>query len=582
MPPDVHPPQPPEGTPFAAVRRRIALFVRALWGRGPELIPVAAAAGEGPGRVAIVGDTIRVPEVLEGAAGPDPAAAYRAAAAHALAHLVHSTRRFPLGQLRPVQLALVALVEDARVERLAMGSMPGLRNLWLPFHTAAPGQGTGAAALMARLARALFDLEYRDEDALVLKGRRLFLEQSARMDDPAISRSIGMLLGNDLGQMRVQFDLRSYRVEPPYRDDNRFLWEPGDAPETADGDRAFFRQAVALTAERGAEPTEVDVGHPAGARRERVAVDVAGRETGPAPATARAFRYDEWDQLIQAFRPGFCTLVERPVPPGDPARIRDVLQRHSETATRLARLIGTVRLLWPIRLHRQLEGDRLDLNACVDAAVDLRAGRSPDPRIHQRLGRDSRDIAVVLLLDLSESMNDPAPEAGTTVLELARDATVLMADAMDRLGDAFAIHGFDSNGRHEVEYHRFKEFGEPPEEAWARLAAMRARLSTRMGTALRHAGRFLSGRRATHKLILLVTDGRPHDVDVHDDRYLVFDAKHAVAEQRRRGIATFCVSLDPGADAYVSRIFGARNYQVLDALRRLPQRLPSLYLRLTS
>jgi nitric oxide reductase activation protein len=103
-----------------------------------------------------------------------------------------------------------------------------------------------------------------------------------------------------------------------------------------------------------------------------------------------------------------------------------------------------------------------------------------------------------------------------------------------------------------------------------------------MGTALRHAWHFLRYRRVARKLILLVTDGEPHDIDVHDRQYLMFDTKHAVEEQTRYGVATFCISLDPGADQYVARIFGKRNYLVLDHLRRLPEKLPLLYMRLTS
>ena len=110
---------------------------------------------------------------------------------------------------------------------------------------------------------------------------------------------------------------------------------------------------------------------------------------------------------------------------------------------------------------------------------------------------------------------------------------------------------------------------------------MRGRLSTRMGAALRHAGGFLRERKAHQKLILLITDGEPSDIDVHDARYLVLDAKKAVETNSRHGMHTFCMSLDPKADAYVARIFGARNYIVLDDIRRLPEKLPLLYLRLT-
>ena len=112
---------------------------------------------------------------------------------------------------------------------------------------------------------------------------------------------------------------------------------------------------------------------------------------------------------------------------------------------RLTTLIKAVQIQRPRRLRKQLEGDRLDLDACIAATLDLRSGRTPDPRVHQRLGRHQRDLAVLLLLDLSQSTNDWVPGAGSTVLNLAREATALVAHAMHDLGDSFAIHGFDSN-----------------------------------------------------------------------------------------------------------------------------------------
>jgi nitric oxide reductase activation protein len=159
---------------------------------------------------------------------------------------------------------------------------------------------------------------------------------------------------------------------------------------------------------------------------------------------------------------------------------------------------------------------------------------------------------------------------------------VLLAAAMDRIGDRFAIHGFCSNGRNEVRYLRFKEFSMPFEDtAKARLAGMTGQLSTRMGGALRHATRLLQAQASDKKLILLITDGEPHDIDAHDPKYLQFDAKKAVEEASRAGIYTYCMSLDPKADEYVSRIFGQRNYTVMDRIERLPEKLPGLYLRLT-
>jgi nitric oxide reductase NorD protein len=582
-----------EGVLFTEVERRLGFYLRALWGRSMDLRAGAAApamhdgGGKTGRRVAIVDGAVRMPQTFDVFPGLDGLTLYRAAAAHAAAHLVHSTERFPLRQLKPIQVALVSLIEDARVEQLALREMPGLGKLWLPLHVALPSFTVSAVSLMARLARALIDSGYHDDNPWVTKGRTLFAEQRGRLADPALSRTIGMLLGNDLGQMRVQFNFKTYLVEPLYRDDNQFLWDFGDAGQQQADDQEVLYQAVNLQAAEGAEPAELELERSGGegAEEEGVQTEAAAPAEQRAidEALAQPYHYNEWDYAIGLDRPAWCTLLEKRARLGEAHKIDEVLMRNQETVSRLTSLIKAAQIQRPVRLRKQLEGDKLDLDAAITATVDLRSGRTPDPRVHQRQGKSSRDLAVLLLLDLSQSTNDYVPSAGTSVLNLAREATALVADAMDKIGDSFAIHGFDSNGRHEIEYYRFKDFDEPYGElARARLAGMTGQLSTRMGTALRHAGQFLRFRRVARKLILLVTDGEPHDIDVHDRKYLVFDAKHAVEEQTRFGIATFCISLDPGADEYVKRIFGARNYLVLDHLKRLPEKLPLLYMRLTT
>jgi hypothetical protein len=577
-----------EGTLFTDVERRLAFYLRALWARQPDLRPATTAQeGKRGRRVSIVDGAIRMPQAFEIFPGQDPVALYRAAAAHAAAHLVHSTEKFPLRALRPIQVALVGLIEDARVEHLALREMPGLRRLWQPFHVALPSFTVTAVSLMARLSRALVDADYRDDNPFVVKARTVFAENAHRWGDPGLSREMGNLLGNDLGQMRVQFNFKTWVIEPLYRDDNLFLWDMGDAGQQRSDDQEVMYQAVNLTQDEGGEKTDLELDDDGGAseRSENVQLEAPSPQDQAAieEALARPYHYDEWDYIIGMDRPAWCTLLEKAAPAGDPRTIDEVLRRNEETVDRLTSLIKAVQIQRPQRLRRQLEGDRLDIDASIAATVDLRSGRAPDPRVHQRLGRNSRDLAVLLLLDLSQSTNDWVPSAGTTVLNLAREAATLVAHAMDKLGDEFAIHGFDSNGRNDVEYYRFKDFEVPyGEEAKARLAGMKGQLSTRMGTALRHAGHFLHSRRVAHKLILLLTDGEPHDIDVHDKQYLVFDTKRAVEDLRRHGIPTFCMTLDRGADEYVARIFGGRNYMVLDQLKRLPEKLPSLYLRLTT
>ena len=568
------------------MERRLGFYLRALWAREPNLRAAAVAEeGRKGRRVTVVEGTIRMPQAFDPPADTDPVALYRAAAAHAAAHLAYSTQKFSLRALRPLQVALIGLIEDARVEHLAMREMPGLKRLWQPFHVAMPSSAVTAVSLMARLSRALIEEDYQDENVFVRQGRALFRENAQRRSDPALSGEIGSLLGNDLGQMGVQFNFMTYLIEPAYRDDNLFLWDTGQAGRQLSEDQEGASRTVKLTADDEGERTDATLEErDAEGQQKRAEQRGAGtQEVQLVEAVAEPYRYDEWDYTIGMDRPAWCTLLEKAAPLGDPRRIDAVLRRNEETVHRLTSLIKAVQIQRPRRLKRQLEGDRLDIDASIAATVDLRSGRAPDPRVHQRLGRSSRDLAVLLLLDLSQSTNDWVPSAGTTVLNLAREATALVAHAMDRLGDEFAIHGFDSNGRHDIEYYRFKDFETPyGDEAKARLAGMKGQLSTRMGTALRHAGHFLRDRRASHKLVLLLTDGEPHDIDVHDKQYLVFDTKHAVEDLRRCGIATFCMTLDRGADEYVSRIFGARNYLVLDQLKRLPEKLPSLYLRLTT
>ncbi len=194
---------------------------------------------------------------------------------------------------------------------------------------------------------------------------------------------------------------------------------------------------------------------------------------------------------------------------------------------------------------------------------------------------DGRNIAVMLLLDLSASLNEKAAGSNQTILELSQEAVALTSWAIEQLGDEFAIAGFSSNSRHEVRYQHIKGF----EERWddkvkGRLAAMEAGYSTRMGAAMRHAAHYLEARKADKKLLLVLTDGEPSDIDVHDERLLIEDTRKSVQELDQKGIYTYCINLDPKADEYVKDIFG-QQYTVIDKVEKLPEKLPQLFMALT-
>jgi nitric oxide reductase NorD protein len=194
----------------------------------------------------------------------------------------------------------------------------------------------------------------------------------------------------------------------------------------------------------------------------------------------------------------------------------------------------------------------------------------------------SRDLSVLLLLDVSESTRDRVKDTNTTVLAMERAAAALLAQAMHELGDPFAIHAFCSNGRSDVRYYRVKDFHEPfNARIHGGLAGLRGMMSTRLGAALRQAGDEI-GRQATHrKLVLVITDGEPSDVDVPDRAYLVEDARRAVQALSHQGVDVFCVGLESEAQSALPRIFGNRNFLKMSRIDALPEKLPMLYFRLT-
>jgi len=572
-----------EGTLFAIAQRHLDLYLRAM---APRPIRLRASVGRSQldqePRPFLEPGTLHVPDAYPPARHVAGHEVYRAALAHALAHLEYSPPRQPVGRLKPMAVAVVSLIEDARVEHLMAREYPGLRRLWSGLHTAAPGGELGFDALTRRLARALIDETYEDDNHWVNKGRGLFQQNLAKLEDYAAFRQIASVLGNDLGQMRVRFNPKTYVVEPSYRDDNRFLWQFGD--EDVEQIRQEHGELESIRPESGEGEAELDLGQdgkpsPSEEDRERKALVPAGPES---ESLSPPVKYPEWDYLIAAERPAWCTVIEKTPPHAPLGSVDAILERHQALVSQIRSMVRAAQLQKPLRRRRQQDGDDIDLNAAIGALISIRSGQTPDPRVHVRVGRRVRDLAVLVLLDLSESTNDRVPGTFTSVLDLSREATVLLADAMSQIGDTFAIHGFASNGRHEVEYYRLKDLDRPYDDnAREHLAGLRGQLSTRMGAAIRHAGEFLRYRRFARRLVLLVTDGAPSDVDVRDPRYLLADTKRAVDGLAKYGVQTYCMTLDPKADEYVKQIFGERNYMVVDHIGRLPERLPMLYMRVT-
>lgn len=467
---------------------------------------------------------------------------YRAAAAHAAAHLRFSVRGRQVGNRPPLLIAVTALIEDARVERLMARSYPGLQGLWGLFHIATRADaGFDFAGLTARLARALHDPCYADSNSWVNKGRKLFAQAAVDLDNVAAFDKVGRLLAIDIEKMRLSFKTQTYRIEPAYRDDNTFLWD-FNPPSATDDRETVVREKFEL---KQRDPDHLDT-----ERLRRVEVD-----------QRRRVHYPEWDYKAAAVRENWATVIE--AAPRIPAGRRAQLPRAASAGLRfrgLARIPDR-----SIRVNRLEEGDELDLNAAIDSIISRRRRDAPDPRIFRRHGRRRRSTAIVLLMDLSESTKRFVPGSFTSVLEAEKRAATLVAESLDSSRDRVAVHGFSSNGRAEVNYVSIKEFDEPfGAEEKQRLRVQEGQLSTRMGAALRHASSALASEDADRKVILLLTDGEPSDIDIFEEDYLVEDSRHAVITAAAQGIQTFCLTLDGKADVYVRRIFGTRNYLIAD------------------
>lgn len=591
------------GVLFIDVQRRLIMYLRALWGRDFFLRPTSGDYETREGYQPYIENYfIHVPDAyddVENAQGEKTAALelYRAAAAHTAAHVVFSRYdpRFELA--KPLQRLWIGILEDARVEHLAIQKFPGLFPLWqqlgrLPACVEQAAEPE-TVAIMDRISLALLDAEYTDPHPFVAKAREAFIRVLAAEDDVYdVLMAAAEKLAEDCENSSWKYSVQKDQSESPYRDDNRYLWTAPATDWSGDplsGGQAQVRKYVSIMEMINTLDVET-----AGDDAQEVWVlatefyDDDGltfnEKEGKVPVS-QPVNYSEWDYQTQLERPLWVTVYEKHPKMGDPSEINAMLEQQKPLVQRLRKLIEAVQPQGVVRTRKVEDGDEIDINAAILAMTDIRMGQQPDPRIGIRTRLNIRDLSVMLLVDLSESTNDllrTRSEGDVSVLHLAREATALLAEALERIGDPYMLCGFDSNGRHDVEFYKFKDFDAPyDDKVKGRLAGMTGQLSTRMGAALRHAGHLLDQRASQKKLILLLTDGEPADNDVRDPQYLRFDTKKAVEELNRKGIRTFCLSLDPYADEYVSRIFGQRNYLVLDHVDKLPEKLPQLYISMT-
>lgn len=286
----------------------------------------------------------------------------------------------------------------------------------------------------------------------------------------------------------------------------------------------------------------------------------------------------EWDYRRQALIPDHCRLQPLLAADAPPVELPARLKRTAR------RLRNQFQMLAPTRVWRnaQNDGSELDLDACLRFAAERRAGvRSTDPGLYRDLRVGDRDLACLLLADLSLS-TDAWISNEQRVIDVIRDSLFLFAESLAATGDRFGLYGFSSRYREHVRFHHIKGFDERYDgRVRGRIAAARPGFYTRMGAAIRHASTLLAQQPANRRLLLILTDGKPNDLDHYEGRYGIEDTRHAIHEARRAGLQPFCVTIDQRAGDYLPHLFGTQSYIVIRKPSELPRRLPLLYMQLT-
>jgi len=286
----------------------------------------------------------------------------------------------------------------------------------------------------------------------------------------------------------------------------------------------------------------------------------------------------EWDYKAQQLQPDHCRLLPMLATKAEACELPDHLRKTAK------RLRAQFQALAPARIWRRgmPDGSEIDLDAYLRFTTDRAAGHiASADGLYRDLQPGARDLACLLLADLSLS-TDTWINDQMRVIDVIRDSLFLFSESLSATRDSFAMYGFSSRRRDPVRFHQLKTFDEAYNpQIRGRISAIKPGYYTRMGAAIRHASEILKEQPAGRRLLLLLTDGKPNDLDKYEGRYGIEDTRHAINEARQLGLQPFCVTVDNKANDYLPYLFGAGGFVVIRKPSELPKRLPLLYARLT-
>ncbi|MFQ5949120.1 MAG: nitric oxide reductase activation protein NorD [Nitrospiria bacterium] len=341
--------------------------------------------------------------------------------------------------------------------------------------------------------------------------------------------------------------------------------------------------AISTSVERGDLTTEALRRGEAKEWLDRIAESLsADRSEEGKDEMKRHFLYDEWNCEKEDYRPGWCRVIERSVPPGDVDSVEAIMAEYREMIQSIRTAFQYLRPEGLKRVRGEREGDALDLDALLESRIEARSGRTPSDRIYVARQKRERSVAVAFLVDMSGSTLQLLLHHNKNIMDIEREALVLLANAVDAVGDRFAVYGFSGQGKDTVEFNILKDFEEGYDiEIDRRIGRMAPADQNRDGAAIRHAVAKLAAQPVKIKTLVLISDGKPLDNDYRGS-YATADTKMALREAKRQGIHPYCITVDIEGEEYLKGMYGDIAYMVIDHVETLPMKLPFIYKRLTT
>lgn len=299
------------------------------------------------------------------------------------------------------------------------------------------------------------------------------------------------------------------------------------------------------------------------------------------------YRYDEWDTTIGDYRSDWCTVNEVE-PVGISADYyRETSERYRNEIALIRRVFSRMKPEAFHRMRKQTDGTELDIDAFIDSRIDRKSGLNPEDGLYIRWDKHERDVATLFLLDVSASTRKVLGMEGRSIVDVEKDALIVMIQALESIGDKYAIYAFSGNTREDVEYFIIKEFNEELSgDVARRISLLEPVANTRLGPAIRHSITKLEQVNARSKIMVLLSDGEPYDTctgeGAYQGRLAEEDTRMAIQEVRAKEMHFFCITVDNNPGEYLDNIFSDVGYTIIDDARVLPESLPLLYKRITT